>query len=117
MDIKKREELSKVSMCKISEDSLDRMLKKVNENYEGGRVSKNYLLSWIVAWFEEKAFEKQIESIRKKYFDELAYLESMVLKAKLARKNGQVVDLREQWVSKKSQGKKAAKISSERILA
>ena len=68
--------------------AVDRMVEEVNNEFDGGSVNRTELLSLIVLRFEKHLFKKSIPIIRKIHFDQLAYLESLVLKMKRAKSNG-----------------------------
>src|ERR1017187_6771766 len=82
---------AKISITFNADEALGRMLQLVNDGFEGGKVSKQDLTSWLVLYCERNSFESCIADIRKDHFDQLAYLESLVNKIKEARKTGEEV--------------------------
>ena len=80
---------SKITVTVVAEKQLDEMVSKVNEGFAGGRVTRQDLGTWIVGYFQKSCFDECLEMIRAAHFDQLAYLESVVKQAKLARKNGE----------------------------
>jgi hypothetical protein len=79
---------AKIGISKNSDQTIDRMLLKVNEGFAGGRVTKAELASWVICYFETHMLESAIEKIRKDYFDQVTYLESVIKEMKQARKKG-----------------------------
>lgn len=80
--------IAKIGASLEADQSLDRMLPKINEGFTGGRVTKNDLASWVILYFEKHNLDGAIDKIRKDHFDQLAYLESVVKEMKQARKSG-----------------------------
>jgi hypothetical protein len=76
----------KLSVTSEADALLSAALEKVNEGFLGGKVSKLDLASWAIIQALEELSEAKIEKIRKPFFNELAFLESMV---KLSRQNKQ----------------------------
>ena len=97
---------AKIATSESSNDALERMLSKINDGYQGGRVSKVELVSWIVLHFEKSSFPDRIDDIRADHFDEMAYLESLLEQMKAASRTGQkelnVAALLEPITSRKS---------------
>lgn len=82
--------ISKIGISSTADEALDRMVIKANDGFNGGRVSKNDLTSWIICEFE-KRFDANLEHIRKDHFDQVAYLESVVREMKQAKRDGSVL--------------------------
>jgi chromosome partitioning protein len=78
---------AKIATSVDADQALDRILSKVNDGFNGGRVTKNDLASWIIKDFEGRT-DKFLEKIRKDHFDVVAYAESVVQEMKKARKAG-----------------------------
>jgi hypothetical protein len=76
----------KLSVTQEADSLLSATLEKVNEGFLGGKVSKLDLASWAITYALEDLSEAKIEKIRKQFFNELTFLESVV---KLSRKNRQ----------------------------
>lgn len=81
--------IAKITAAQGADEALDRMVKAANEGFNGGKVTKHELTSWIINYFEESCFTKCLEKIRQEFFDEVTYLESIVQQMKRARKNGE----------------------------
>jgi fatty acid/phospholipid biosynthesis enzyme len=90
-----REE-KKVSVQKIAkftgsleaDEVLIKMVDVVNDGFNGGRVTKHEMLSWLILKFEKSIFKDLIDEIRNDHFDQLAYLEAVLKEAKRARRQG-----------------------------
>lgn len=80
---------AKIASSQGADEALDRMVKAANEGFNGGKVTKHELTSWIITYFEESCLQKNLEKIRQEFFDEVTYLESIVQQMKRARKNGE----------------------------
>lgn len=63
-------------------DSVDTLLKKVNEGWDAGKVTKPQLVSWVISKMAKKFSEKELNEVRTAHFDKIAYLESLLKKAK-----------------------------------
>lgn len=85
--------IAKITAAQGADEVLDRMVKAVNDGFTGGKVTKHELTSWIITNFEENYFQSCIAKIREDYFNQVAYLESVL---KQLRMNGdQKVDMAE----------------------
>jgi hypothetical protein len=60
------------------------MLSKVNNGFEGGRINRQNLISWILVRFSDECDEQEIRAIRADHFDEIALLELCLKRAKQA---------------------------------
>ena len=76
----------KLSVTPEAENLLSGVLEKINRGFLGGKVSKLDLASWSILTVLEDMTEAKIERVRKAFFNELTYLESVV---KLTRQTGQ----------------------------
>lgn len=56
----------------------------MNDGFEGGRVSRQDLIGWVLARFAEECGEPDIRAIRQDHFNEIAFLEVCLRKSKLA---------------------------------
>ena len=83
--------LAKLSASTEADQSLDRMLEKLNTGFTGGRVTKVDLTSWIIRYFETHDVDSCVEKIRKDHFDKVAYMESVLKEMKKARTTGEPI--------------------------
>lgn len=81
---KNGEEFVKVSISKRAEKAVKELVVKVNENFDGGRINRQDLISWVLMRFSEECTEQEIRAIRVDHFDELALLELYLKRSKLA---------------------------------
>lgn len=81
--------IAKVTLSSEADSMLNKMLDTANQDFLGGRITKHDLLSWIVLRYEQSWFSRSIEQLRSQHFDEFAYLENLVKKAKKARRDKQ----------------------------
>lgn len=82
-------ETTKISVSSEVDEKLDSMVKRCNDGFSGGKITKGELSNWIIGYFYESCFEKCLEEVRRDHFDELVYLESVVREARDARRNGE----------------------------
>lgn len=78
------DEFVKVTISKKAEGTTSDLLAKVNNEFEGGRVSRQDLISWVLTRFSEECSEADIRAIRADHFDEIALLELCLKKSKQA---------------------------------
>ncbi|HAR43296.1 MAG TPA: hypothetical protein DCS07_11820 [Bdellovibrionales bacterium] len=79
---RKAEEVVKITISKDAEVNLVRILERVNDGFEAGRINRQELASWALMRFAEDCADDTIRSIRMEYFDEMAFLESILKKSK-----------------------------------
>ena len=87
------EQIEKIVIAGDADQSLEAMLKEVNDGFASGRVKKVQLASWIISEFHKKSFRKQIDLIRAAHFDEIAHLKSVVKQMEEAKKSDAHVEL------------------------
>lgn len=75
----------KVAVNETAENVLASAFNKVNDGFLGGKISKLDLASWGLLDSLENLTDGKIEKIRKCFFNEICYLESVV---KMSRQNG-----------------------------
>lgn len=78
--------IAKVTLSHEADSMLNKMLDTANQDFLGGRITKHDLLSWIVLRFEQSWFNRSLEQLRSQHFNEFAYLENLVKKAREARR-------------------------------
>ena len=101
--------IAKITATFEADAALERMVKAANDGFDGGKVTKHELTSWVISYFEESCFSKCLEKIRQEFFDEVTYLDSIVQQMKRARKNGETAPDIGPLLSKlSSDGKKPA---------
>jgi len=76
------EELFRINISKVAEDSLGKVLRRVNDGFEAGKVTRHELASWMLSRFSEVIADEQIREVRAEFFDEIALLEAILKKAK-----------------------------------
>jgi hypothetical protein len=81
---KSGDEFVKVTISKRAETASATLLTKINDGFEGGRVSRQDLISWVLTRFAEECSEPDIRAIRADHFDEIALLELCLKKSKQA---------------------------------
>ena len=70
------ETFAKAVLTSDADRDLALMVKKTNDGFTSGKLTKNQLLSWIVCSFRRKYFEREKEQIRAEHFDKIATAKS-----------------------------------------
>ena len=78
----KNEEIYRVSVSKAAEEALSTVVERVNNRFEGGKVNRTQILNWVLVRFAETLGDAEIREIRAEHFDDVAFLESVLRKAK-----------------------------------
>ena len=72
----------KIAIDPPADEALTRALVRVNENFQAGRVSKSALTSFLIQRGVEQLTDTEIEDLRKKYFNQVAYLSALLKEMK-----------------------------------
>lgn len=75
-------ETAKITIERNAEKTLSKMLEKVNEGFEAGRLNRQQLASWILIKFGDGLDEQQINEIRGDHFNEISLLENILKRGK-----------------------------------
>ena len=81
------EEVYRVTVTKSTDEILTKVVDKINDGFEGGKINRSQAISWIITKFAEDISEGALREIRANHFDEIALLSVML---KQAKKNGAV---------------------------
>ena len=84
------EKTGKIQISKEADDALEAMVNAVNSGFNGGKVSKSEVGSWIILKMARDGVERIIDLIRKDHFDEVMYLQHVVREMKSAKSQGGV---------------------------
>lgn len=76
--------LSKIAITASSDETLVSALDRVNQNFEGGRVTKSDLASWFIQKGAAALDDSVLEEIQRAHFNQVVYLETLVKKLKSA---------------------------------
>jgi hypothetical protein len=74
--------LAKIAITQAADSALSQALEEVNEGFEGGRITKTELASWLISRAAGAIDHGAREEIRHAHFNQVAYLESLVRKLK-----------------------------------
>lgn len=74
--------LIRVVISTESNQYIDDLAERVNEDFDAGKVSRSQILNWIVKRFAESAGDAEIQELRAAHFDRIAYLEAILKRAK-----------------------------------
>lgn len=72
--------LAKIAISSSADAALSKILEQVNANFEGGRVTKVDLASWLITRSTESLDDSTIDEIQKAHFNQVAYLDALVKK-------------------------------------
>ena len=78
----KNEEIYRVGITGFAEKALAKLLEQVNDGFEGGRVNRTQITSWLVLKGSNEITEQEIQDIRSEHFDEVAMLEALLKKTR-----------------------------------
>ena len=82
-ELKTEEETSaKITVTKAAEKAVSEVVLRVNDGFDAGRVNRQDVASWILLKFKETFGIEEIGHIRAIHIDEIAFLESLLKKAK-----------------------------------
>jgi hypothetical protein len=75
-------QLAKIAISISSEEALTKAFDIVNLDFDGGRVSKADLASWLISQGARGMDQTVIQEIRQAHFNQVKYLENLVKKMK-----------------------------------
>ena len=78
----REENNAKITVTKAAEKAVSEVVCRVNDGFEAGRVNRQDVASWILLKFKETFGAEEIGQIRAIHIDEIAFLESLLKKAK-----------------------------------
>lgn len=62
--------------------TVDDLIIKVNTGFDGGKVTRPQLVSWVLCKFGQTMTESDTQEIRSLHFDRIAYFEALLKRAK-----------------------------------
>ena len=78
--------LSKIAIIPAADTELSDALRQVNENFDGGRITKTDLASWFISRAASSLDDASIAEIRRAHFNQVVYLDGLVKKLKSSGK-------------------------------
>ena len=78
----KEDVVAKITVTKEAEEAVSQIVAKVNDGFEGGRVNRQDVASWILTRFIETFSDLEIQQLRATFFNEIALLEVILKRAK-----------------------------------
>lgn len=87
-DMPEKSKAAKVTLSVDSDALLDRIIVQTNDGFTGGRLTKQDGLSWIVRYFFENQFERNIDRLRTDHFDRVTHVDNLLKRIKQARHKG-----------------------------
>ena len=72
----------KITVTKEAGEILAELVVKANEGFEGGRINRQNLASFIVEKFKASFSDKDLVQLRQQHYDDAAMLEAMYRKMK-----------------------------------
>lgn len=79
--------LAKVAIYQKADELVDLTLIRVNDGFEGGRVSKTDFMSWALIKSVEQLDSATIDEIRRAHFNQVSYLAGLVKRLKDSQRN------------------------------
>lgn len=79
--------LSKIAISETADQALVEALKNVNQDFNGGRITKTDLASWFLSQGLAELSAERIEEIRQAHFNQVVYLDAIVKKLKSNRQD------------------------------
>ena len=79
--------IAKLAVSTASDEALARALTHVNRDFDGGRITKMELASWLLVRGCENLDEAAIEEARKAHFNQATYLQHLVNKLKRSQRD------------------------------
>jgi hypothetical protein len=61
---------------------LDEVVTRVAKGFDGGRIGRTQIASWLLQQAAQRLSDTDVERIRTTYFDRVAYLETLLRRAK-----------------------------------
>ncbi|GIL16310.1 MAG: hypothetical protein BroJett040_00610 [Oligoflexia bacterium] len=83
------ENIIKITVTKEAGEMLADLVVKANEGFEGGRINRQDLASFIIGRFKEFYTDRDLMQLRNQHYDDAAMLEAMYRKM---RETGEVPD-------------------------
>jgi hypothetical protein len=80
--IQKEDLVAKITVTKEAEEAVSQIVSKVNDGFEGGRVNRQDVASWILSRFLETFSDTDVQQLRAAFFNEIALLEAILKRAK-----------------------------------
>ncbi len=72
----------KISITTEAEKTVSKLVLRINDGFEGGRVSRQDVASWFLLRSAEKFGDDELQQIRSEFFNERDYLSTVLKKAK-----------------------------------
>jgi hypothetical protein len=76
--------LAKIAITTSADNQLSQALDRVNQGFEGGRVTKTDFASWLIQKTIGTLDDSGIDEVRRAHFNQVIYLEGLIRKLKAA---------------------------------
>ncbi len=74
--------VTKITINQFADQALNDVLKRINQDFGGGRINKSALASWLLTHSIKGLNDSTVDAIRKAHFNQTAYLENLVKRMK-----------------------------------
>jgi hypothetical protein len=74
--------LAKIAISVVADEALSSALGRVNQEFDGGRVNKTDVASWLILQGAQNLTQHEVDEIRRKHFNQVKYLESLLKRLK-----------------------------------
>jgi len=76
--------LAKVAITKRADELVAAAIRRINDGFEGGRVSKTDFMSWAILRVASELDQTCVDELRREYFNQAVYLDALVKRLKTA---------------------------------
>jgi hypothetical protein len=81
-NLEQSEGMRRIWINKELDKKLDGILKRVNDGFDGGKISRTQIVTWQLTRWSETCSDRDIETIRLANVNDLSLLEAIIRKAK-----------------------------------
>ncbi|MBL7554884.1 MAG: hypothetical protein JNM24_03610 [Bdellovibrionaceae bacterium] len=79
---KKSDDLAKIAISREADLGLGDIISKINDGFDGGKITKQLVTSYIVLDFQKRLNDSELLKIRQLFFDPFVMMEATLKKAK-----------------------------------
>ena len=81
-NLEQSEGVRRIWISKELDEKLEVILKRVNDGFDGGKISRAQIVTWQLTRWTETCGDRDIEMIRLAHINEVTMLEAIIRKAK-----------------------------------
>lgn len=95
------ENIVKITITKEAGETLAVLVSRANEGFEGGKINRQNLASYIIEKYKNNFSDRELSSVRQLHYDDAAMLEAMYRKMK---ETGEIPEFLREALKKQFQG-------------